>query len=85
MLQKEIKKNRGMLLKRIEQNWGFSNVCNRTVSPSSDNSEVTKSHPKGDDDIKFSMGWFYKWIMAIKMKLPNSMPSQANVRIVEIE
>ena len=47
--------------------------------------EVTKSHPKGDDDIKFSVDWFHKWIEAIKMKLLNSMPSQANVRIVEIE
>ena len=51
----------------------------------SDISEVTKSHPKGDDDIKFLIDSFHKWIDAIKMKLPNSMPSQVNVRIVEIE
>ena len=24
------------------------------------NSEVTKSHPKGDDDIRFSIDWFHK-------------------------
>ena len=46
---------------------------------------VTKSHPKGDDEIEFSVDWFHKWIVAIKMKLPNSLPSQANVRIVEIK
>ena len=50
-----------------------------------DISEVTKSSPKGDDDKNFSLDWFHKWIEAIKMKLPNSMPSQANVRIVKIE
>ena len=49
------------------------------------NSEVTKSHPKGNDDIEISIDWFHKWIEAIKMKLPNSMPSQANVHIDEIE
>ena len=53
--------------------------------PTIDISEVTKSHPKGDDDIKFSIDWFHKWTEAIKMKLSNSMPSQVNVRIVEIE
>ena len=51
----------------------------------SDHSEVTKSHPKGDDDIEFSIDWFHKWIEAIKKKLPNSMLSQAKVYIVEIE
>ena len=30
-----------------------------------------KSHPKGDDDIKFSIDLFHKWIVAIKMKLPS--------------
>ena len=39
-----------------------------------------KSHPKGDDDIKFS-----NKSKAIEMKLPNSMPSEVNVHIVEIE
>ena len=48
-------------------------------------SEVTKSHPKGNDDIKFSIDWFHRWIEAIKMKLLNSTPSQVNVRIVKIE
>ena len=33
---------------------------------------------KEDNDIKFSIDWFHKWIEAIKMKLPNSMPSQVN-------
>ena len=48
-------------------------------------SEVTKSHPKDDDDIKFSIDGFHKGKEASKMKLPNSMPSQVNVCIVEIE
>ena len=50
-----------------------------------DNSEVKKWHPKDDDDIKFSIDWFHKWTEAIKMKLPNSMPSQVNVRVAKIE
>ena len=49
------------------------------------NSEVTKSHPKGDDDIEFLEDWFDKGIVVIKMKLPNPMPSQANIRVVWIE
>ena len=49
------------------------------------NNQVTKSHPKGGEDIKFSIDWSDKWLEAIKMKLPNWMPSQVNVRIVEIE
>ena len=43
-----------------------------------DNSEVTKSHPKGDDDIKFPIYWFHKWIEGIKMKLLSSMPTQVS-------
>ena len=31
-----------------------------------------KSHPKGNDDIVFSVDWFHKWIVAIEMKLPIS-------------
>ena len=56
-------------------------VCPRKVVQVPSNSEVTKSHSKGDDDIKFSIDR----TEAIKMKLTNSLPSQANVRIVEIE
>ena len=48
-------------------------------------SEVTKSHPEGDDDTEFSTDRFHKRTVAIKMKLPNSVPSQVIVRIVEIE
>ena len=58
----------------------FSNVGLLRV-----NSEVTKWHAKGDDDIKFWVDWFHRWIEVIKMKLPNSMNSQVNVRIVKIE
>ena len=48
-------------------------------------SEVTKSHPEGGYDIKFSIDWFHNRIVVIKMKLPNSVPSQVNFRIVETE
>ena len=50
-----------------------------------DISEVTKSHPKGNDDIVFLKDLFHKCIVAIKMKLPNSMPFQGNVRTIAIE
>ena len=49
------------------------------------NSEVTKSHPKDDDDLEFSIGWFRKGIEALKTKLPNSVPSQVNVRTDAID
>ena len=48
-------------------------------------SEATKSQLEGDDSIKCSTDWFHKGLEAIKKKLPNSMPSQVNIRIVEIE
>ena len=41
--------------------------------------------PKGDDDLESSIHWFHNWIVVIKMKLPTSMLSQANIRIVKIE
>ena len=50
-----------------------------------DNSQVMKSHPKGDNYVKFSVDWSHKWIVAIKTKLPNSVSSQINIHIAEIE
>ena len=44
----------------------------------------TKSQPGGHDDIRFSIDWFHKRIVAIKMKLPYSVPSERNVGIVAI-
>ena len=47
------------------------------------NSKAMKSHPKGEDNIKFKI--FHQLTEAIKMKLPNSRPTQVNTCVVEIE